>query len=208
MDTVEEFERFVKSLPAEQRKQYKEKLIERVMQLQTSQPWDESKSDYNELEDMSFQNLCGLLQEFVDQEELDRPLPWPPEAQQQNARKFKGFRLFLTPRAYEVLHNSPSSADQMVYNEGIKIILGKYPDVFLKDPSFTGSGYSAPGSIISLDVEWSKPITSPDWEGFVLVFHKGTPGLLNNDPHLRFFHPNKPDMIELLGKHCLEVTAS
>ena len=151
MCVSEEQAKLIKKLSQKERKAFIQKLIERIMKLQTSQPWDNSKPEYDELEDKSFQELCELLSTMLNLEELERIPPWPIEQHQRLLKKINGFRLFLTPRAYEILHSSPTELELMVYRKGIEIALGKYPNVFLKEDSLcTGYGYGPMNGLLCL----------------------------------------------------------
>lgn len=192
-----ERERLIK-LPSVERRRVIEKLIERVQAIQSERPWITKRPDDDPLEEMSFQEMCGLLDALLIQEELDKPPPWPPELHQNYPRKLGGFRLFLSPNAYIILSGSPSSQDQEVFSKAIEVVLTSTPPWGVDMNHNRGTEYHVWASAIRARVKWSNAPVDNDWEGFVFVYAESC------HQH-RFFHLNKPEMMNEFFKRCLEI---
>jgi hypothetical protein len=205
MDTTER-DRLLK-LPSNERKKIIEKLIQRVEALQSSQPPISEPLDYNSVDQMSFQEMCGLLQDLVDQEELEKPPPWPPELHQRLPRKPGGFRLFLSPNAFKLLSSNPNENDKEILARAVQCAHSN-KDTFGTDmDKYSGHGVDVQGSDLSISVKWTKPTLPDDWEGFVFVFASPRDSY-NCCPQLRFFHIDKPDDMGEFFQRCLEIPVS
>jgi len=201
-------DRYIQSISSEQRKLFKEKLIERVKQIQPSEPWDETKADYSELEYKSFDELCMLLNSIVCQENIERIPAWPPELKQQYPQKINGFRVFLTYKAYTKLTSSPSKDDLDIYRQAIEIALGKYPQKMPNPDEFTGFGICGEAGDMRLNAAWSKPFSSNAWEGFVLISLDYDDSLYKGIPELACLSPQNPEIMQEFFRLCLEVPVS
>lgn len=203
---AKEHERLLK-LPLNERRKIIEKLIQRVEALQSSQPSIPEPLDYNSVDQMSFQEMCGLLRSLLQQEELDKPPPWPPEIHKRLPRKPGGFRLFLSPNAYNLLSSNPNEYDKKTLSRSVHFALSNEHTLGVDMQKYSGTGAKYEGSNLSVKVEWTKQTTQNDWEGFVFVY-SSPEGSYDCCPQLRFFHIDKPDDMEEFFQRCLEIPVS
>ena len=194
---AKERERLIK-LPSVERRRIIDKLIERVQAIQSERPWITKRPDDDPVEEMSFQEMCGLLDALLIQEELDKPPPWPPELHQNYPQKPGGFRLFLSPNAYTILSESPKPQDKEALSKAIEIALNNRLPSNVDMNTYRAVEYDQLGSTLRTIVEWSTSPLKNDWEGFVFVFAKRC-------YQLRFFHLDNPEMMNEFFKRCLEV---
>ncbi len=185
----------VKNLSPKDLVGFKKKLIERIQSLGKTAP------EENSFEDMTFQELCFFLENIEDEEELAKTPLWSAEISQKTVSTSNDFRVFVTPRAYELLSKPYDKFTQNVFNEAVKMASGENGTIPDRQ-RYNGCGHSCADSPLNLEASW----TSPTSEVFILLYINK--GYKYCDPHLRFFHPNQPKKMQEFFQRCLEISVT
>ena len=196
MDFLNNPKELVRNLSPADLVQFKKKLIDRIQAI--------SKGGLSEgsLEDLTFQDLCFLLENIEDEEELAKIPPWTAECVQRSVSTTKEFRVFVTPRAYDLISKPYDEFTQNVFNKAVKMASGE-SGVFPDRHRYNGCGHSCADSPLNLEASW----LSPTSEVFILLYIS-IKGYKYCDPHLRFFHPREPEKMEEFFERCLEISVT
>lgn len=195
MNSVDSPKDLVEKLSQKDLDNFKKKLIERIQSLNKTNPVE------NSFEDMTIQELCFFLENIEDEEELAKIPTWSAEISQKTISTSNNFRVFVTPRAYELLSKPYDRFTQNVFNQAVKMASGENGTIPDRQ-KYNGCGHSCADSPLNLQASW----TSPTSEVLILLYINE--GYKYCDPHLRFFHPNEPKKMKEFFQRCLEISVT